>query len=287
MGLYIIFMLVWKRIPKGGPYEFYFGANILANLLTYFDRVFHFSSLYPFVSGKADSGLTIIHIFIFVLIMYNIARGRARQVFFAIFFFLLTIAPLLFMKDHAFYNHLYVPAFGIFYLLALVIQDLTGLLSAWNRRYTGYSAAVFILLLSLTCYTKIRANETNYVRADCRLPRNFVLRRAIISRNTYEDIKEKTSWRPRNGNLYMISAGNIKSWYATNVVSSLGGGDALKLFFGDPGLDIFFLSKGDTIKEFDPKTSLALMFDDMGHCYTSLEATEKLNRPAIEHLGDE
>ncbi|NIM18862.1 MAG: hypothetical protein GTO42_02405 [Candidatus Latescibacteria bacterium] len=284
LGLYMIFMLIWKHIPEGGPYEFHFGTNILANLFTYFDRVFHFSTVFPFVSSKADSGLTVFHLFIFALIIYNIARGRARQVLFALSFFLLTIFPLLFLKDHAFHNHLYVPAFGMLYLLALAIQDLTDMLSAWNQRYTGYSTAVFIILLSLMCYTIVRVNERNFVRQDFPLPQNFVFRRAIIAKNTYDDIKRKTSWHPQNGTLYMISTGNVTSWYGTNVISSLGKGDALKLFFNDPELDVFFLSRGDTIQHYDPTRSLALIFDDMGYCYTEQEVREQLQRPALEQL---
>ncbi len=272
--LYILFMLLWKHPPQEGSYAFHFGANVGANLLTYLDRMFSFSVLYPFVSNIADAGFTVSHLFILALILYNIMRRREKLIIFALIFYLSAILPTLFLQEHIYYSHLYIPAAGMFLLLALLINDFFDALLTWKRKAASLAVLFFVLILSLISFTKVRENENRFIRPHFRLPNNFVFRRATIAKNVWDDIKRKTRWNPENGALYMVALGDVSNWYGTNVIAALGGGDALKLLYKDPELDVFFVNQGDLVEDYRPMSSLIIFFDDYGRCYT-LEEAEK------------
>jgi hypothetical protein len=215
-------------------------------------------------------GLTVGHLVILLLIVYNLAKGRHALVVFCFAYYLLTIAPVLFLGQHTFYLHNYIPAFGMILLLAPVVEDLDGLLEQQSSRQSRIIAGVLVGFVAVMCISKIRANESNNLRKDILLPKNFVLRRAIIAKNAYDDIKRKTNTTSGKDRLFMIYR-ERSSWYKDNVVAALGKGSALKLFYSSPDLDVFFKDQGDTLQDYRPAGSQILFFDHMGHCYTSDE----------------
>jgi len=282
-GILALFMLVWKGLPGGGPYAQAFGVNIFKNLASYLDGMFQLSLVYRFVTNEADTGLTVAHMFLLALVLYHLARGRTNAVVFALAYFLLTIAPTLPLTGHIFYNHLYIPALGFYLLLAFALEDLSTHLARWKPLLGRYFVPAVLVLAALVSFTKVRANETAYIRPDFELPGNFVLRRAMIAKNVYDDIRRKAAhWKPANGTLYMISLSDVNGWYSKNVQSALGGGTALKLFFNDPKLEVVFLNRGDAVPQTNPGESLILLFDDKGHLYTVEEAEQSRGRPTTQ-----
>lgn len=285
--LFLGFMLFWKGIPSSGDYTFILGGNVVANLMTYLDRVFQFSVIFPFQANVASAGITASHLFFFALVFYNIARGRGKQTLLAIAIFTLTMLPALFLENHVFYLHLYIPSLGILYLLALAFDDFFELLARWNAKVAAHTILGVFLIVSVMSYTAVRTNETSYVRSDFEFPNNFVFRKAVIAKNALEAAEKKTNWTPINGNLYLISISDIDGWYSKNVVAALGRGDAFRLFYDDPGLKVVFLNKGETIQGYDSERSLILIFDDKGHLYTTDDAEKELGRPIIQQKTPE
>ena len=133
---------------------------------------------------------------------------------------------------------------GIVLLAAPVIEDFFEVLRRGNARLVPGAAVLVVGLVAAICFTKVRANETSYVRPDLPIPKNFVLRRAVISRNVRDDLVARTPGRPPKR--VILIYGGPKDWYMDNVVAALGRGSALRLFFSDPDLVVSFLDSGDT-----------------------------------------
>jgi hypothetical protein len=208
------------------------------------------------------------------MVIYNLAQGRKRTVLFSSVYYLLTILPVLFLEGHAFHLHNYVPAVGIGLLVAPVVDDLLKTARGWRHSAAPAAAGGLIVLLGVMCFTKVRANETHFLRPDLLLPQDFVLRRAVISRNAFEDLAAKVPFGnpPRRFFMVFESEG---SWYEENVVAALGRGSALRLFYSDPDLDVRFHDRGDTLSAFDPRDSMILFFDHMGRFFTPDEMDDR------------
>ncbi len=285
LGLYVIFILFWKRVPGEGAYDFHLGTNVVANLLTYLDRIFHFSLLFPFLINRADAGLTFTHLLFLMLVIYNVARGRGKQTLFALAFYLLTILPLLFLTLHTYYTHLYIPSFGVLYLLAFVVEDFLKALAEWKKSAFNYSPLLFLLILSIICYTKVRENELSSPYSKLLLPDNFVLRRAIMAKNLLVDIEQKDTEKLQHKEIFMISLSGKETWFSKNVIAAIGGDHALKLLYRDPDLKVHLLDVNTVPKE-RPRDSLLFFYDDIGHCFTAEEFTGQPNRPSPGQAGN-
>jgi hypothetical protein len=270
MALYLIFVLGWKGIPGNGPYVFHFGANVVANALTYLDWIFDLSVVMPFVTNAGSPGLTVSHLIILILVVYGLARGRQRIVVLSLSYYFLTLLPVLFLEQHAFYLHNYIPSFGMFLLIAPVVQDLFVLVTEWRPKFARVFAVVLVTLVAVMCFTKIRTNETNYLREDILLPKNFVLRRAVIAKNAYDDITTKTDTRRHPRQFFMIY-NDRSGWYKDNVTAALGKASAPRLFYSSPNMAVFFHDRGDTLQTYNPANSVMLFFDHTGHCFTADE----------------
>ncbi len=279
MVLYLVYMAAAKGIPGGGPYRYSFGTNIVSNLLTYLDWVFAFSVVMPFAVDSSPTGLTSAHVVLALLLVYNLAKGRRRTVVFACAYYVTTILPVLFLQGHTFYLHDYVPAVGMVLLVAPVFEDFFKAVQDWKRGFAPLAAAGLVILAVVVCYTKVRANETSYIRPDLPLPKNFVLRRALIARNVYDDLMMKTRAANPPKNLFLVYTGRA-DWYKDNVMAALGRSSALKLFYSAPGLNVSFMDKGEQPRGFDPKKSAIFYFDYTGRCMTPEEAGEPGSGPA-------
>jgi hypothetical protein len=274
MAIYLAYMAAVKGIPEDGPYRFHFGSNVLSNLLTYLDWALAISVVMPFFVDVSPSGLTAAHLVIALLAVYNVAKGRKRIVFFGSAYYLLTILPVLFLEGHTFYLHNYVPAVGLALLVAPVIGDLFEVVRRGGPRLVPGTAVLIVGLAAAICFTKVRANETSYVRPDLPIPKNFVLRREVIARNFHDNLMAKTRGQ-RPPEKFFLVYGGPKDWYMDNVVAALGRGDALRLFFSKSDLEVSFHGKGDTLGGYDPASSGLFYFDYLGRLMTPDEADRK------------
>lgn len=285
MIVYLAYMAAVKGVPGEGPYRYAFGANVFANLLTYTDWAMGISVVMPFIVDVKTTGLTGAHVLLAAMVVYNLAKGRKRTVLLASAYYLLTILPVLFLEGHAFHLHNYVPAVGIALLIAPIVEDFLETARKWRSTAAPAAAGGIIVLLAIVCFTKVRANETNFLRPDLPLPQDFVLRRAVISKNAFDDLAAKTraDRPPRRFFMVFTSEG---SWYRENVVAALGRGSALKLFYSQPDLDVRFHDRGDTVSGFDPRESGILFFDHMGRLFTPEEMEAKGSSP-VQSLDPE
>lgn len=270
MAMYLVYMAAVKGVPGEGPYQYKLGANVIANLLTYLDWAFGISVVMPFVVDVKSTGLTAAHVLLVVMVIYNLAKGRKRIVLFSSAYYLLTILPVLFLQGHAFHLHNYVPAVGIALLAAPVVEDFLKTVREWKQTAAPAAAGALIVLVAMTCFTKVRANETNFIRPDLPLPSDFVLRRAVIAKNAFDGLRAKTRFDRPPRKLFMVYKQG-SGWYKNNVTAALGRGSALRLFYSQPDLDVIFHDRGDTLSGYDPQDSEAFFFDHMGRIFTPEE----------------
>jgi hypothetical protein len=277
MVAYLILFAAGKGAPKSGPYEFHYGFNIVANLLTYLDWVLNISVLMPYRVNADETGLTIAHLVIAVIAFYNAARGRGKLVVFSFVWYAVAIAPVLLLKNHTFYLHNYIPAPGIIILIAPVIGDFVEMLAAWRPRLASFAGPVLVAVLAVMCFTKVRANEKNYISPSVQLQRHFVTRRAIIAKNMFDDISQKTRTTRSTTKLHLVYQGG-GTWYNQNVLASIGRENGPRLLFDNPDLEVIFHTAGDTIEGFTPADSEVLYFDMYGRCLTRAEIEAKSGR---------
>lgn len=277
MAAYLVFFAARKGVPQSGPYEFHFGTNIVANLLTYLDWVLNISVLMPYRVNADETGLTIGHLILLLVVVYNLAKGRHKLVVISLTYYLVTILPVLFLVKHTFYLHNYIPAVGIILLIAPVIGDFFGMLRVWNPRLGRFAGPVIVTLLAIICFTKVRANEKNYISPSVELQRHFVTRRAIVAKNMFDDISRKTRVSGSMEKIFLVYQGG-GSWYQQNVLASIGRENGPRLLYSNPKLDVFFHTSGDTLRDYSPGDSEILYFDMYGHCFTRDEMEAKSGR---------
>jgi hypothetical protein len=282
MVFYFVFMLLWRRIPTGGPYELHLGRNVIDNIIIYLHWAYAFSIRIPFLINSMKSGITATHLVILAAVLFNLTRGRTNGVIVALSYYLLTILPVLFLENHTYFTHTYIPAFGMLIMLGWTIEDFTNMIFRWKPKFAVYIMGAFIVLIPAMSFMQVQANINDKLREDYPLPRDYVLRRAIIAKNVYEDIKVRKMALPRFGKFFMVFLSK-QSWYSNNVQAALGEGSAIKLFFGNPDLQVFFHLRGDTLNAYTPKDSQILFYDHMGHVYTESEVPSK--GPAIKEIG--
>jgi hypothetical protein len=277
MAAYLVLFAVGKGAPKSGPYEFHYGFNIIANLLTYLDWVLNVSVLMPYRVNAGETGLTIAHLFIALVAVYNVSKGRGKLVLFSIVWYIVAIAPVLLLKNHTFYLHNYIPAPGIIILIAPAIGDFVEMLAAWRPRLAAFAGPALVAAVAAMCFTKVRANENNYISPSVELQRHFVTRRAIIAEKMFGDIARKTGAKRSLRKLHLVYQGG-GSWYNKNVLASIGRENGPRLLFDNPKLEVIFHTAGDTIEGFSPADSEVLYFDMYGRCLTRAEVEAKSAR---------
>jgi hypothetical protein len=274
MILYAIFMLIWKRLPGAGPYTLHFGGNVIDNLLVYLDWTYAFSIQIPFLINNLRTGLTVSHLMVLAVVIFNLARGRSMVVLIALGYYFITILPVLPLQNHTFFTHTYIPAFGMFLLLGYAIDEFFTLLGAWDKKRAPYYIGIFFLLIPVMSFIQIQKSINTPMREDYALPRNYVLRRAMIAKTACDDIMVRKINLPAGGKFYMVFMGE-QSWYSSNVIASLGHGDAIKLFYNDPELRVFANVKGDTLDGYTAENSQILFYNYLGNFFTNNEIADQ------------
>jgi NADH:ubiquinone oxidoreductase subunit K len=270
LATYLAFMLIWKGVPESGPYAVRIGSNVLSNLLIYLQWAYDFAAVMPLMEAVYRPGLTVAHVFLALLVVYNLARGRRDTVLFGLSYYALAILPLLLLQRHTYHLHNYVPLLGLLYLLTPALKDFQELLFRWKPRAGAYAVPVLIVLLAVVSFTRIRANESNMISETYLLPENSVLRKAIIARNIRDDLLARVTTAPVGGGLHMVYRGP-DDWLKATVEAALGEGDAVRLFYSEPRLEVHFHATAGTISDYDPATSAVIFFDHLGHCQTADE----------------
>jgi hypothetical protein len=270
MMLYALFILVYKGVPTGGPYAFHIGGNALVNLAAYLHWVYDFSIEIPFLINRFRPGFSSHHILLGAVVLYNLARRRKGIVLVSCAYYLVAIVPLLFLTDHTYLIHTYIPSPAMMLLLGFVVEDFLSLLGKWKEQAPAIAPAAAMLTIALMGMSQVERNRNNILRSNFRLPRDYVLRRAIIAETAYRDITTRKADLPEDGRVFLAYLGE-RSWYTDNVIAALGDGSAVKLFYDKPRLEVFWHAKGDTLESYEPDGSQVLFFDYYGHFYLSSE----------------
>jgi hypothetical protein len=278
MVVYLLFFTIWKKSPSEGYYAFHFGTNITVNLVTYLGWTLQFWAALPSRMAIGRIDWSIIHLLAVFLVLYQVLRGRWREAAFAVLYFVVTISPALFLKNHTFYLHTYIPAFGLLYLLAHVFEDAFGL-----RRLRPVNVKIAVLSLviisvSAGSFEMVRRNERYNMFNFIEMQRSFVLRRASIARAVYSTINAEKPFAETTEKVHMVYAreeGRDKAmWNRKNVVSATGNGSLINLIYGRPDLEVVFGTAGDEIPWEEQFVSDIYFFDDFGNCVKMIVAGE-------------
>jgi hypothetical protein len=273
MAAYAVFMLLWRTLPKEGPYTFHWGRNLFDNFLVYSDWGYAFSVQLPLLIDNLKTGLSSSHLLLLALVLYNLARGRRKIVIIGGAYYLLTLLPVLPLESHTFFIHTYIPSFGLLVLLGWLLDDLYRFFAGRDRTLAAYYTCAFLVLIPAAAFVQTRRNIDTPIHKSYPLPRDFVLRKAILAQNAYQDIMARKAALPPGGKFFMVFV-DKQSWQSDNVVGALGGGTAIKLFFDDPTLQVFTCYKGDTLQAFTPQDSQILFCDILGRFFTDKEVTK-------------
>jgi hypothetical protein len=274
MLTYLLFIGVWKTAPSDGFYAFSFGANVPVNLATYLGWMLHFEVALPSHMAVGRVAWQLSHVLLALLVLYQLVRRRGRETLFALVFFISTIFPTLFLSNHTFYLHTYIPAFGILYLIALLTEDVLAL-----RPLRGGIARIGVLIAVLVGVTAmssvmVRRNEQYpfFTQGQGAAPfsRSFVLRRAKIARAMYDCLASHKPFGSHVEKVYMVygreEGRNAAKWNKDNVVAALGNGSLINLIYEKPDMPVTFKIFGDAVHRSEERVSDIYYFDDVGDC---------------------
>jgi hypothetical protein len=270
MALYLVFMGVWKTAPREGAYAFALGFNVLVNLATYIGWTLDFAAALP--SRMATGGVVwrVTHVLFVILVSYNLARMRWREVLFGLLFFIAAILPTLFLVNHTFYLHTYVPAFGILYLIALTADDVFALKPLRANRLRLVVLVCALAAVTTVSFVMVRKNEKYQMFDVLELQRSFVLRRATIARNIYDGVTSVDTLGNDVQKVYMVygreSGRDEARWNNKNVIAATGRGSLINLIYHKPEMPVLFKVAGDKVDWSEQYIADIFFFDDFGYC---------------------
>lgn len=279
MLTYLLFIGVWKTAPTEGFYAFSFGTNVLVNVATYLGWMLHFGVALPSHMAVGRMVWHLSHILLAFLVLYELGKRRWRETLFALVFFVLTIFPTLFLSNHTFYLHTYIPAFGILYLLALLAEDVLALRPL--RGSTARIGVLTVVLIGVTAmsFVMVRRNERypfhSRSQGSAPFPRSFVLRRAKIAKTMHDCLANHKPFDSHIDKVYMVygreEGRDVASWNKGNVVAALGNGSMINLIYERPDMPVTFKIFGDSIRRSEQPVSDIYLFDDVGNCQKFVE----------------
>jgi len=278
LGLFVVFRFAWKPVPASGNYAIVWGQNVWANALTYCGAIFD-------IWGDATTGLsftgivTVSHVLLAALLAYNLVRRRYGQVAFAAIFCVGALAPVLPLRDHTHHLHLYVPAVGAFFLLALAVDDLLDLLrldGAHREARRLLAAAVVVAAMVPFFYRAARANEYR-TRPGSEARASFVLRRSMIAERTYLDLTRKAGDMAGVETVFMAplpavghspAGGGEMTLKFKEFRSAVKHKEGVQLFFGKFDLDVRFIPGRQAGGLAEMETTRLFFYDANGRCHT-------------------
>jgi hypothetical protein len=271
--VYGAFMAFWKGIPHGGPYAFS-GSHVLLNAATYTGWSHEFWMTIPNIMSPDHIALSPSHLVLLAVVAYHLARRRWGVVLFGIGYYALAILPTLFLSQHTFLLHTYIPMVGIVYLLSVAIDDALRL-RTW-RPGVAYAIAVFVIAVySWGSANAVRRNERATLSDTNTFTRSFVLRRAKIAENAHRDIARKVTNGVVFDRVQMVYGGRPEAlWNMNNFQGAVGNGGAIRLTLGNPGAVVTFHTTAKLPPVDTPRT-LTLFYTDFGNCFTLDEVQKR------------
>jgi hypothetical protein len=271
LAAYLLFMGAWKTPPRTGAYALTLGGNVAVNLMTYLGWSVQFGATLPRVMQSEHVPWSISHLVVLLLVAYQIARGRWREVTFGMAYFLIAVSPVLFLARHTFYLHTYIPMIGVLYLIAVLVDDVLAL--RWLRGYSARRAFLGAVLLAVSCvsFLMVRRNDTLTAFGSVETAQSFVRRRGMIARNMYDHLVALKPFRANVKRVYLVYAReeNVDEakWNNDNVMAATGWGSMIPLVYGRPDLEVVFLEAGASVERSELSTSDVYFYDDLGNCF--------------------
>jgi hypothetical protein len=266
--IYVTFMTLWKGLPSDGSYAFALGRNVAVNLTTYLGWVTDFGADFPSVTTGETIRLVPGHAILALLVAYTVARRRFRELLFGLSYYLLCLSPTLFLREHTYYLHTYVPAFGFAYLIALFFNDVFRI-RAVGKKAAWAGVFAVLVIMSVVSFTMVRKNERDKMLDDPVLKESFVLRRAETAENAYRSMMTSGTRFGEVGSVYLVYGrpGGKDMFNVQNVVVALGYGSAIRLFYEKKNLDVRFGLIDEPIEADSKKPIHFYYFDDVGNCF--------------------
>jgi hypothetical protein len=271
MAVYLLFMGVWKTAPSEGGYAFAFGANVAVNLMTYMGWSLQFGASLPSWMQNSSVPWSVSHVFVLVLIVYQLARRRWRETAFGVTYFLVAVLPTLFLTGHTYFLHTYIPAVGVLYLIALFVDDLVDL--SWLRTAAVRLSFLGVVLAAMTTvsFVMVRNNEKLTMFDTDNVQRSFVQRRASIAKNVYDDLNDMKPFDEHVEKVYLVYAregGREEGlWNNDNVMAAMGWGSMLPLVYERPDLETVFKVMGDAVEGRELMNADVYFYDDIGNLF--------------------
>lgn len=285
MGALLLFRTVWKGTPGEGPAEVGVGWHLLVNLWKYLAALVDF---FPAVPGRLEmpSVLSPRQLVIPALIVYQLMSGRRREAIFGGVFIAAMLAPALLLRDHAFHYHTYAAAFGFVYLLALLFEDLLGLVARGSRsraRLPRVISAAAVLALALAVSLHVRRIDRAAVLSK-HLPwqeqTSFVLHRALLAADARDDILAKVHMPERIRAMRLVlfvpqqglvgrEHRDMRWALGLGALPNVVLGQSFEVRFDVGAVDMGALEAEDTLEE------RVLLYDPYGNIYTPGELRER------------
>lgn len=269
LALYVVFIGVWKTTPDQGSYTFSFGRNVTINLLSYLGWTLEFGAALPSRMATGSIPWSLSHVFVFLIVVYHLARRRWREVVFGLSFFVLAALPTLFLSDHTFYLHTYIPAFGLLYLIALFVDDILELPLMRTDRARLALLGVVLVTMTAVSFVMVRKNERYRMFDLIDMPRSFVLRRALIAGAMYESLSREKPFEENIEKVYLVygreGGRDEAKWNNKNVKAATGWGSMINLMYDRPDLSVEFKVAGDAIGWEEQYLSDIYFYDDYGN----------------------
>jgi hypothetical protein len=242
----------------------------VSNLVVYLGWVVQFWAALPSRMALGRIPWSITHIVVATIVVYNLLRKRWRETAFGMLFFVVTISPALFLKDHTFYLHTYIPAFGVLYLIARTIEDVLGVPALRSIRVQQAILTVVLVVVTAGSFEMVRRNRRYKMFDMIDMPRSFVLRRAEIARTVYGAISAEAPFGDHVEKVYFVYAREEgykeAKWNRTNVEEAIGRGSLINLIYNRPDIEVVFGVAGAQITRGEQYVSDIYFFDDYGNC---------------------
>jgi hypothetical protein len=267
-------------VPDEGTSHFQFNGVIANNIVTYLGATFDF---WPTISDGIKQNyftLTPSHFILGGLCAYHLLRRRIGTVLFGAAFIFFTLFPALFLFEHYFYYHMYIPALGIFYLLGRALQDVFSLLPK-VRLGTGLKqlgvAAMLIIAFAVMSTISVRHNVKRAHDPRERSTASFVLRRAIMAETAYNDLMKKAGDLSNVGLISFVFGGPGQPLGNQNrdTFWALADGYAPRLFFDEYEAEVRMAYSALGVESWESERSRVFFYDREGHCYTFDEVIRK------------
>lgn len=266
--VYFVYAFGIRGLPASGPYVMWIGSHVLENFRQYSGSVFAIWLIFPY--ADLPVGWRGSHVVWFVLIGLYLLRGTWRQLAFGCFAFLVLLAPVLFTQHHIFAFHLYLPAIGAWYLLGSAADSIVGMFAVFRRRYARAVAVGAVAVAAAGSVIAVRANLRTNISDEVKIPKIFVLRRAVLAEQVCRDVSDR--WTGGT-HLALVYGGRQGSGNWGNIQSALANGSALRLVLNEPDLEVRFILPSQ-IGATPPEETMIVT--ELGHTFTFPQYQELL-----------